>query len=115
VHGLRRLAVLENKHIPPAYLRASIAQRRELLAGLVDTDGHLDARGYGELCFMNEALARGACELLATLGEQPHLAKGDAVLNGIVVGVRYRIHWRPVACPAALARKASRYQPPASR
>jgi replicative DNA helicase len=31
--------VLNNKHIPPTYLRASEAQRRQLLAGLLDTDG----------------------------------------------------------------------------
>ena len=34
-----RAGVLGDKHIPAAYLRASEAQRRALLAGLLDTDG----------------------------------------------------------------------------
>src|SRR5690606_29208398 len=36
---LRKIGVLGDKHIPSRYLRASEAQRRELLAGLMDTDG----------------------------------------------------------------------------
>ena len=43
-HGSSRrccatIGVLGNKHIPAAYLRAAERQRRELLAGLLDTDG----------------------------------------------------------------------------
>src|SRR3954452_14956299 len=34
---LRKLGVLNDKHIPVQYLRASVAQRRALLAGLLDT------------------------------------------------------------------------------
>ena len=33
------MGVLGDKHIPAAYLRASERQRRDLLAGLLDTDG----------------------------------------------------------------------------
>ncbi len=38
---LRRLGVLGNKHIPDVYMTASAAQRRDLLAGIVDTDGNV--------------------------------------------------------------------------
>jgi hypothetical protein len=36
---LRMLDVLDNKHVPPAYLRASREQRLDLVRGLMDTDG----------------------------------------------------------------------------
>ena len=42
---LRTLGVLGDKHIPTAYLRASVAQRRALLAGLLDTDGTVAPSG----------------------------------------------------------------------
>lgn len=40
--SLKRLGVFDNKHIPESYLTASITDRLELLAGLLDTDGHYD-------------------------------------------------------------------------
>lgn len=40
---LEAAGVWGNKHIPEAYRRSSIKQRLELLAGLIDTDGHVEA------------------------------------------------------------------------
>ena len=37
---LRELNLLNNKHIPVIYLRASYSQRLDLLRGLIDTDGY---------------------------------------------------------------------------
>src|SRR3546814_21104869 len=42
---LRTIGVLGNKHIPVQYLRGSAAQRRAVLAGLLDTDGTVSAGG----------------------------------------------------------------------
>lgn len=39
--SLRNLDVLNNKHIPDIYMKASEKDRFRLLAGLLDTDGHL--------------------------------------------------------------------------
>jgi replicative DNA helicase len=66
---LRKVGVLGNKHIPAAYLRASEAARRELLAGLMDTDGTVVRQG-GSLQFAvtSERLARGVHELIVSLG-----------------------------------------------
>ncbi|MGO1855240.1 MAG: DnaB-like helicase N-terminal domain-containing protein, partial [Microbacteriaceae bacterium] len=47
---LRQIGVLGNKYVPSQYLRASVAQRRELLAGLMDTDGTV-VRGVGSCQF----------------------------------------------------------------
>lgn len=65
---LRDLRVLKDKHIPSMYLRASEAQRRDLLAGLLDTDGTVSHTGAVELSLTNERLARDAEELIASLG-----------------------------------------------
>ena len=40
LNALRDLNILNNKHIPDSYIRASRSQRLLLLAGLIDTDGH---------------------------------------------------------------------------
>lgn len=77
VHGLqtqlRELGLLKNKHIPLQYLRGSYNQRKELLQGLMDTDGTVDKmkRGGCELAFSNEALSNDAKELICTLGLKP--------------------------------------------
>ena len=38
---LKELGVFNNKHIPEIYLKASVQQRLELLAGIIDSDGYL--------------------------------------------------------------------------
>jgi hypothetical protein len=43
---LRKLGVLNNKHIPHIYLMGSTDQRLELLAGIIDTDGHRQKSTY---------------------------------------------------------------------
>jgi len=65
---LRTLGVLSNKHIPAAYLRASESQRRDLLAGLLDTDGTVMPQGSVQISLTNERLARGTQELILSLG-----------------------------------------------
>ncbi len=66
---LRGLGVLGDKHIPTQYLRASVSQRRELLAGLMDTDGTV-VRGVGSCQFAvtSKRLADSVYELIVSLG-----------------------------------------------
>ncbi len=54
---LRELGVLGDKHIPAMYLRASEAQRRALLAGLLDTDGYATKSGSVEFSVTRRRLA----------------------------------------------------------
>ncbi|MBP8225640.1 MAG: phage terminase large subunit family protein, partial [Acidovorax sp.] len=68
---LSAAGVLKNKHIPPAYLRASSSQRLALLQGLMDTDGHAGQRGVAEITSSKPALSDGIAELLRTLGFRP--------------------------------------------
>lgn len=43
---LQACGVYKNKHVPDLFLRAGDAQRAELLAGLLDTDGHNHGCGF---------------------------------------------------------------------
>jgi replicative DNA helicase len=65
---LRTLGVLGNKHIPTAFLRASEAQRRSLLAGLLDTDGTVAPSGAVQFSVTSRRLAEDTRELIASLG-----------------------------------------------
>lgn len=65
---LRTIGVLGNKHIPTEYLRGSEAQRRALLAGLLDTDGTVTVGGAVQFWVTNQRLARDVNELIVSLG-----------------------------------------------
>jgi replicative DNA helicase len=65
---LRGLGVLKNKHVPALYLRASEAQRRSLLAGLMDTDGTVNNTGSPQFTSTSATLARDVYELICSLG-----------------------------------------------
>ncbi len=65
---LRTIGVLGNKHIPADYLRASEAQRRALLAGLLDTDGTVTMGGSAQFTGTNRHLVSDVAELIVSLG-----------------------------------------------
>ena len=65
---LRTMGVLNDKHIPPAYLRASEPLRRELLAGLMDTDGYVSNSGTCQFAVTSKRLADDVNELVVSLG-----------------------------------------------
>jgi replicative DNA helicase len=78
---LREAGLLGNKHIPQLYLRASELQRRELLAGLLDTDGYVENYGRTvrlDLC--NRALFLDALQLVRSLGYR--VGTGERAVKG---------------------------------
>jgi len=79
---LRKGGLLNNKHIPAVYLRASIEQRLALLQGLMDTDGHCDTRGTATFVQKSEEMSRQVYELVASLGMKPHLRKVNGKHKG---------------------------------
>lgn len=103
--SLRDAGLLGHKHIPMQYLRASEAQRRALLAGLMDSDGFLAAPGVPSvgLDTTNLRMATDLMELLRTLGCTPRMSEGKAAYtkDGVrhTTGIRYRINWRPLENP----------------
>lgn len=92
---LRALGVLGNKHIPPAYLRGSKAQRLALLQGLMDTDGSVSKVGQCEFTATNKVLALGALELAISLGIKATMIEGVATLNGRAISAKYRVGFFP--------------------
>jgi hypothetical protein len=64
---LKELGVIGNKHIPELYLQNSRDVRLKVLAGLIDTDGHLECGGY-KMCFANERLISDVVVLARSLG-----------------------------------------------
>ncbi len=65
---LRTIGVLGDKNVPTEYLRASEAQRRALLAGLLDTDGTVAPSGVVQFAVTSRRLACGFRELVHSLG-----------------------------------------------
>jgi replicative DNA helicase len=81
---LRQLSVLHNKHIPQRYLINSTANRLRLLAGLIDSDGHLDpvSNGY-EITQKNFELAKQIKFLADSLGFRTSLKTKRAAIAKI--------------------------------
>lgn len=105
---LRVLGVLNNKHVPTAYLRASLTQREAILAGLMDTDGHAQEKGSVEFTATRERLALDVFELAASLGHKPTMRTGRSTLNGVDHGPKYRVSWTPDRPVFRLTRKLAR-------
>lgn len=107
--GLRRAGMLRNKHIPPAYLRASGKQRLALLQGLMDTDGSCNDRGQCSFTTVLPELAHGFYELLRSLGIRttPPTAT-PSHLNGVRKKDRYRFKFTTHLPAFRLERKLQR-------
>lgn len=72
---LRKMNVLNNKHIPIQYLRSSYAQRLDLLRGLMDTDGNINkTRKQCVFTSCNKKLSDDVKELLLSLGQRVNQA-----------------------------------------
>lgn len=71
LNHFRGLGLDNNKHIPHSYLTATVSARLELLAGLIDSDGHMyTANGVGTAEFVNTNanLAADVARLARSLG-----------------------------------------------
>lgn len=88
IHGLtqtlRFANILNNKHIPAEYFRASHTQRLALLRGLMDTDGTWNRkRNQAVFTTTDKRLAGDVMELVSSLGWKPrrweHRATGFGV------------------------------------
>ncbi len=108
---LRGLDLLRNKHIPELYLRASIEQRRSLLAGLLDTDGYCSPSGRAEFSVTSERLARDVLDLVRGLGHKATLraksCKGRTPSTSTVYTVSFRPHVPVFRLERKLARQVT--------
>lgn len=106
--ALRAAGVLNNKHVPRAYLRGSEHQRRALLAGLLDTDGYAQENGQIEFSNTTRDLIDSVAELARSLGQKPVISPGKpGTLNGVPKKIYWRVTWQPTTQPFWLLRKAA--------
>ena len=84
--ALRAAGVLTDKHIPPAYLRASRAQRLALLQGLIDSDGYVMPKGQVEFCSVKRQLADDVRELVYSLGAKAVIGVGRPLWPAATAG-----------------------------
>jgi deoxycytidine triphosphate deaminase len=105
---LRDLGLWGDKHVPELYLRSSVEQRQDLLAGLMDSDGYVDVLGRCEFVSTNERLADATFELVASLGLRPTKRKKRATLNGVDCGPCYQVKFTPDRPVFRLSRKRDR-------
>lgn len=76
-HSRRKLP----KHIPDTYLTASIEQRLDLLAGLLDTDGTLVGGARYQFSTTSEELRNSVVELASTFGWRTSVTRHDPVTS----------------------------------
>lgn len=120
LRGLRELEVDQDKHIPEIYLRAPTAVRLDLLAGLIDTDGHCEAHS-GRMRFTTSdiKLARGVVDLATTLGFRPYMTVEQPKLSSSGIHGRkeyYVVGFQPtLLIPCVLERKRPRRFAPQRR
>jgi len=96
------------KHIPEAYLHASIPQRRALLAGLLDTDGYCSPQGTVEFAVTSRDLAHGVLELALGLGYKATLRSRPCNGRNESTSTVYRVSFTPHEPVFRLSRKRAR-------
>lgn len=108
----KELNLLNNKHIPEIYLKASVSQRLELLRGLMDTDGSCSKSSI-EFSTSSEGIFLGVKELLYSLGiyfsyssRVPKFTYKGVKKNG---KINYRFNIRTGVCPFKLSRKVEEF------
>jgi replicative DNA helicase len=103
---LRTVGVLGNKHTPIEYLRGSVAQRRALLAGLLDTDGTVTAGGSVQFSVTNQRLASDVAELIVSLGYRCQMSTKRVCGRSESSSIAYTLTFATADEVFALQRKA---------
>jgi superfamily II DNA or RNA helicase len=89
-NALRDLGLLSNKHIPHAYLTSNRADRVQLLAGLMDSDGSLTNGGYDYIC-ISKFLCLQVAYLARSLGLAAYVKQCEKGCQNGFVGTYYRL------------------------
>lgn len=77
---LRRLNIYNEKDIPLEYLRDSIQNRLLLLAGIIDTDGYYDSKGF-EITQKSKKLAFSIYDLAISSGFYANIRPKEATMK----------------------------------
>lgn len=104
---LREIGVLGNKHIPVKYLRSSESQRRQLLEGLLDSDGYLEngdrTARFDVTC---KRLFDGVVELVRSLGYRVGIGSRRVKGRSEETSICYRLWFTPGENVFSLSRKS---------
>jgi replicative DNA helicase len=92
---LRNVGVLDDKHVPTAYLRAAEAQRRALLAGLLDSDGTVAPTGNVQYTSTSRRLAGDVQELIVSLGYRCTVAQRAVNGRSPATSTAYTVNFSP--------------------
>lgn len=114
---LRELGLDNNKHIPDVYKYGTVHDRLELLAGLIDTDGHVNKgsreKGWrnGRVYFtnINKRLVDDVAEIVESLGLRTTIVEQEAIMSTSGIQGKHKVYvlgFQPyIAIPTALPRK----------
>lgn len=107
---LSAMGILTDKRIPEPYLRSSYQQRMDLLAGLMDTDGHVEAKtGRCRIVTTVPGLCDDLVDLATTLGFRPYVTSQEPALSSSGIQGRrkvFTVGFQPsVALPTVLPRR----------
>lgn len=104
---LKKLNVINNKHIPMIYLRSSYKQRLDLLRGLMDSDGNANVvRKQAVFTTCNKSLSDDVKELLLSLGQRVNQSTINRSTNFKKRVTVYPLSFRPIDLnPFLLPRK----------
>jgi replicative DNA helicase len=107
---LRTLGVLGDKHIPISYLRAGEKQRRDILAGLLDTDGTVHKNGStAQFAVTSRRLAFDVRDLIVSLGYRPTVTSKPVAGRKPDSSVCYTVSFTPTDNVFRLSRKAAQF------
>lgn len=74
--------LLENKHIPDDYIYNSIEVRKQLVAGIIDTDGYVyDKNGRVTISNANEGVINSVAFILRSLGQSVSISEFEPRLS----------------------------------
>jgi predicted phage terminase large subunit-like protein len=107
---LQTLNIFNKKRIPLAYKQSSITQRLELIAGLIDTDGHTEKEtGRVRIVTVSRELADDIFEIVSSLGWYPYITIANPTLSSSGIQGKkcvFTIGFQPdIYIPVALERK----------
>ena len=106
---LRTLGVLGDKHIPVDYLRAGEQQRRDLLAGLLDTGGTVVSHGATvQFAVTNRRLAYDVRDLVVSLGCRATVTTRKVPGRSAASSVCFTVNFAPQEQVFKLPRKAEK-------
>lgn len=109
VTDLRKLNLVNNKHIPHDYLFGSYEQRLALIQGLMDTDGCIGKNGKSEFSSCIKELTVGLKFLLNSIGiKTSKVYTNVAKLYGVRKQDRHRLNFRTKLPVFTVKRKLDR-------